>query len=257
MSRKVKIMGIVNLTDDSFYSPSRARSEETLTALVKRHIDEGSDIIDFGACSTRPGSSPVTPEKEWARLKEGLAVFRRLYPSFPFSVDTFRADVAEKCYDSFGPYMINDISAGEDDPAMLPLAGRLGLEYVAMHKRGTPETMQQFCQYEDLISDIITYFRQFSERAGEYGVRNWILDPGFGFSKTVDQNYELMDHLEEFRIFSRPILVGISRKSFIYKRLGITPEEALPATTALHRTAVSKGADILRVHDTGAAVNAL
>ena len=253
MGKKVKIMGIINITDNSFYSESRALTQNDILKRLSVLVSEGADIVDFGACSTKPGSKPVSAEEEWSRLEPALKLCRERYADIPISVDTFRAPIVQRCFEEIGPFLVNDISAGEDDCRMLPLVGKLGLGYVAMHKRGTPETMQNFCVYDNIISDIVQYFREFDHRASDAGISNWILDPGFGFSKTIEQNYELLDHLKEFKVLGKEILVGISRKSFIYKKLGITPEEALSATTELHKKAIANGAGILRVHDVAAA----
>ena len=240
--RKILIMGILNLNGDSFYAPSRYNFPV---------LDEGPDILDIGAVSTRPGAAGVTAAEEWARLEP---VLRMLDGSVTVSLDTTRAEVVARACDLLGrPVIVNDISAGEDDPAMLPLAGRLGLEYVAMHKRGTPATMQSLCEYSDVVADILDYFRAFARKAEENGVSKWVLDPGFGFAKTVEQNYRLLDSLADFRALGRPVLVGISRKSFIYKPLGKGPEDVLTATQVLHMAALERGADILRVHDVAAA----
>ena len=254
MEKKIRIMGIVNINEDSFFSGSRATTPEKIREKLTTMTSEGVDIFDFGACSTRPGSTPIDADTEWARLQPALKIFKEEFDNVPFSVDTFRESVVRRCYEEFGDFIVNDISAGEDDSAMLSTVGKLGLRYIAMHKRGTPETMQSLCQYDNLTEDIIQYFREFNMKAEENGIKDWILDPGFGFAKTMDQNYELMDNLDKFQILGREILVGISRKSFIYKKLGITAEEALPATSDLHLTALEHGADILRVHDVGAAV---
>ena len=162
---------------------------------VRQMLEEGADIIDIGACSTRPGSQAVGAEEEWRRLGPFLQEVRKHFGEIRISVDTYWASVVEKAYDTIGPFIVNDISAGEDDPQMLPAVGRLGLEYVAMHKRGNPQTMQSLCQYEDVVEDVLEYFRKFGERAEQYGIRNWILDPGFGFAKTIEQNYQLLAHL--------------------------------------------------------------
>ena len=240
--RKVLIMGILNLNGDSFYAPSRYNFPV---------LDEGPDILDIGAVSTRPGAAEVSADAEWARLEP---VLRMLDGSVAVSLDTTRAEVVARACDLLGrPVIVNDISAGEDDPAMLPLVGRLGLEYVAMHKRGTPATMQSLCEYSDVVGDIMDYFRSFAMKAREHGVADWILDPGFGFAKTVEQNYRLLDSLADFRILGHPVLVGISRKSFMYKPLGKGPEDVLTATQVLHMAALERGADILRVHDVAAA----
>ena len=240
--RKILVMGILNLNGDSFYAPSRYNFPV---------LDEGPDILDIGAVSTRPGAADVSAAEEWARLKP---VLRTLDAGVSVSIDTTRSEIVERACDLLGrPVIVNDISAGEDDPDMLPVVGRMGLEYVAMHKRGTPATMQSMCDYSDVVADITDYFRAFEEKAGEHGISDWILDPGFGFAKTVEQNYRLLDSLPAFKVLGRPVLVGISRKSFIYKPLGKGPEGVLTATQVLHMAALERGADILRVHDVAAA----
>lgn len=251
-SRKITLMGIVNLTDDSYFAPSRisvAEGTESLTDRVRTMIREGAGIIDIGACSTRPGAAPVGAAEEWSRLAPALKALREEFPETEISVDTVHAEVAERAYGLIGNFTVNDISAGEADGRMLPLVGRLGLRYAAMHMRGTPETMQSLAHYDDAVSEIMAYFRSFSAKAEENGIGDWILDPGFGFAKTLEQNYEILSSLETFRSFGRPVLAGISRKSMVYGLLGITPEEALPATQVLHLKALENGADILRVHD--------
>lgn len=253
MKRQIEIMGIVNLTDDSYFAGSRCADVTSALLRVEKMVEEGAGIIDFGACSTRPGSLPVGADEEWRRLAHVLPEVRRAFPDVRISIDTYWASVVEKAYDAIGDFIVNDISAGEDDPLMLPTAGRLGLEYVAMHKRGNPQTMQSMTDYGDVVSDVASYFADFAGRAAENGVNRWILDPGFGFAKTLEQNYRLLDHLEELKRsyegHAPRILVGISRKSMIYKALDISPEQALPATQALHMAALMRGADILRVHD--------
>jgi dihydropteroate synthase len=255
-NRQIDIMGIVNLTDDSYFSASRCASPSQAVALASRLVDEGASILDFGACSTRPGAEAVGAEEEWRRLRPALESVRKEFPDVRISVDTYWSDVVRKAYDAIGDFIVNDISAGEDDPQMLPLVGRLGLTYVAMHKRGTPQTMQSMIDYEDVTSEVADYFSDFSDRAGQSGVRDWILDPGFGFAKTLEQNYQLMRDLSRFKASfpSRKLLVGVSRKSMVYRLLGITPEESLPATQVLHLHALQNGADILRVHDVEQAV---
>ena len=247
----IRIMGIVNLTDDSYYAPSRllGAGRERLVGHVGAMVAEGMDILDVGACSTRPGSRPVGAEVEWTRLQPALEAIREAFPDLEISIDTYWASVVRKAFEAIGPFLVNDISAGEDDPDMLPAVSALGLPYVAMHKRGTPATMQALTDYDDVVEDVFRYFEMFAERAAAHGTSDWILDPGFGFAKTVEQNYRLLADLGRFRAFGRPILVGLSRKSMIYKPLGITPEEALPATQALHMAALERGASILRVHD--------
>lgn len=244
-------MGIVNLTDDSYFADSRCADADAVLMRVAGMVEDGADIVDLGACSTRPGSLPVGADEEWRRLAPVLPVLREAFPDLRLSIDTYWSSVVAKAYDSIGDFMVNDISAGEDDPSMLPLVGRLGLEYVAMHKRGTSVDMQAMTDYEDVTAEVGRYFASFAEKAEDFGIRNWILDPGFGFAKTVEQNYELLSRLSLFKEVSPAprILIGISRKSMIYKPLGISPDEALPATQAVHMAALMAGADILRVHD--------
>ena len=249
-------MGILNLTGDSFFAGSRMLGpdgtfdEGLFSARVSQMISEGADILDLGAVSTRPGAEEVSEAEEWRRLAPAIRLLRRDFPAAAFSVDTTRSGIVERVFDLAGPFIVNDISAGEDDPAMLETVARLGLRYVAMHKRGTPASMQSMTDYPSgVVNAVLDYFRSFSSRAEETGVQDWILDPGFGFAKTVQQNYELLAGLSAFTAFGKPILVGVSRKSMIYKPLGITPEEALPATQVVQFKALEAGADILRVHD--------
>ena len=250
MKRKIQLLGIVNLTDDSYYAPSRATTCEAFLDRVRRMAAEGADIIDIGACSTRPGSQPVGAEEEWRRLEPALKALRGVFPDLRVSVDTYWASVVERVYDCIGPFLVNDISAGAYDAAMLPLVGRLGLPYIAMHLRGTPETMQSLTGYpKGVTAEVLRYFRAFAKRAAKAGVTDWILDPGFGFAKTVEQNWTLLDELDKLQVLQMPILVGVSRKSMIYKRFGITPEESLPATQVAHLLALQRGATYLRVHD--------
>ena len=252
--RHIDIMGIVNLTDDSFYAASRCVDVPEVIRTVRTMLDEGATIIDFGACSSRPGSEPVGPEEEWKRLEPVLAEVREMWPELEISIDTSWASVVSKAYDLIGKFIVNDISAGEADPQMLPLVGRLGLRFIAMHMRGDSKTMQSKTDYDDVVEEVTGYFKEFALRAERCGVKDWILDPGFGFAKTVSQNYQMMRNLRKFRrpyaSFEMPkILVGVSRKSMIYKPLDITPEEALPQTQVLHLKALQEGADMLRVHD--------
>ena len=250
----VHIMGIVNLTEDSFYAASRVGLADVV-ARVGQMLADGADIVDLGACSTRPGSSQPTLEEEWARLEPALrAISSEGRQSPDISIDTYRAEIVRRAYEVIGPFMVNDISAGAMDPEMLTTVGRLGLPYVAMHMRGTPQTMQEFTHYTDLVAEVKDYFREFARKAEEAGIADWLLDPGFGFAKTLEQNYELLNRLAELQELNRPILVGMSRKSMIYKLLGISPEESLSATQVVHLAALERGATWLRVHDVGPAV---
>ena len=222
-------------------------------------IEDGADIIDLGACSTRPGSTPITAEEEWDLLKDALNVIKKNFTAYNirFSIDTFRSEIVKRAYGEIGDFIVNDISAGEDDINMLKLVGELKLNYIAMHKRGTPENMQELTNYpKGVVNEVIEYFKNFDQKATEFGITNYVIDPGFGFAKTLEQNYELFNglpaikkELNQFCTKKRDILVGISRKSMIYKALNILPDESLEATTALNLQALLFGANILRVHD--------
>ena len=299
MIGNIHIMGIVNLTPDSFYAGSRVPEADAALARMESMLAQGADVLDLGACSTRPGSYQPTLEEEWGRLEpilqeiagctppgacpppdkyrgrgpldtsprrgrsrqwEGPEGAKRLespggvHPAI--SVDTYRSEIVQRTFDTIGPFIVNDISAGQMDAKMLETVGRLGLPYIAMHMRGTPETMQSLTDYDDVVEAVIDYFRDFSRKADEYGIQDWIVDPGFGFSKTLEQNYELLARLDEVvsAFPERETLVGVSRKSMIYKKLGITPDEAMPATQVVQFAALEKGAAWLRVHDVAAAV---
>lgn len=252
-NRQIELMGIVNLTDDSYFAQSRCADVDTALRRVEKMVGDGADIIDVGACSSRPGSVPVGADEEWRRLEPVLHALRCNFPELRISVDTYWASVVENVYGLIGDFIVNDISAGEDDPQMLATVGRLGLEYVAMHKRGTSQTMQSMTGYDDVVAEVIRYFKDFSAKAQQAGISRWLLDPGFGFAKTVEQNYRLLASLPQIRASLSEadlgILVGVSRKSMIYKPLDITPEEALSPTQAVHMAALIGGADVLRVHD--------
>ena len=253
-NRHIDIMGIVNLTDDSYYAQSRCSGADAAIRRIALLLDEGATIVDIGACSTRPGSHPVGKDEEWRRLKDVLVPLKDAFPDVRLSVDTYWSEVVSRTYDLIGDFIVNDISAGEDDPDMLSVVGNLSLKYIAMHKRGDSLNMQSLTDYDDVVGDILTYYKQFAQKALQNGIKDWVVDPGFGFAKTIDQNYEIMSRLSEFKALGRPVLVGVSRKSMIYKYLGISPEESLPATQVLHMKALQQGADILRVHDVAEAV---
>ena len=253
-NRKIDIMGIVNLTDDSYFAQSRCGDVDSALSRVESLIREGATILDFGACSTRPGAVPVGACEEWRRLEPVLKAVRQTFPGVRISVDTWWSEVVSRTFDLIGDFIVNDISAGEDDSHMLSTVGELGLTYVAMHKRGTSQNMQQLTDYNDIVGDVVAYFDKFSKKALQFEIKDWILDPGFGFAKDISQNYEMLSRLEEFKIINRPVIVGLSRKSMIYKYLDIRPEDALPATQVLHLKSLQQGADILRVHDVAEAV---
>ncbi|MDO4511583.1 MAG: dihydropteroate synthase [Bacteroidales bacterium] len=251
------IMGIVNVTPDSFYSDSRSFDTASLERRVAQMLEEGVDIFDIGAYSTRPGADEVSAEEELARLKRGIEVVKRLAPDVPISIDTFRASVAQACVEELGADIINDVSGGTLDEAMAATAGRLNVPYILMHMRGTPATMQQFTDYPGgVVADVVADLKAKMEHFHAQGCEQVIIDPGFGFSKTLDQNYALMSGLSEFHALNAPLLVGISRKSMIYRLLGGTPAESLEGTTVLNTVAMLAGAHILRVHDVKAAADA-
>lgn len=252
-----RVMGILNVTPDSFYSESRLQTVEKIAARVVEIVNEGADFIDIGAYSSRPNADHVSLEEEMNRLRMGLEVITDVCPSIPISVDTFRADAARMCVEEYGAALINDISAGEMDSEMFSTVAGLGVPYIIMHMKGTPQTMQQAPHYDNLMKGIFRYFARKIHQLYELGVKDLILDPGFGFGKTLEHNYGLMGCLEDFALFDLPVLVGISRKSMIYKLLDGTPENALNGTTALNTIALMKGADILRVHDVKEAVEAV
>lgn len=251
-----KIMGILNVTPDSFYAESRTSDEEHIAARVQQLMDDGADMIDIGGYSSRPGADDISPEEEMNRLRRGLRVVRRLYPEVPISVDTFRADVARMCVEEEGADIINDISGGMMDRQMFRTVARLGVPYILMHMQGTPDTMQQAPHYDNLRREVMLYFAERIDRLCQMGAKDIIVDPGFGFGKTLEHNYELFHHLDDFNLFNLPLLVGISRKSMIYKLLGGTPQTSLNGTTVLNTIALMKGAHILRVHDVKEAVEA-
>ena len=252
-----QVMGILNVTPDSFYAGSRGVAERDIIDRLRQMTDEGASIIDIGAYSSRQDADDVSTEEEMARLRHALNLVRQHQPDAVVSVDTFRADVARMCVEEYGVAMVNDISAGEMDDEMFPTIARLGVPYIAMHMKGTPQTMQINPQYEHFLKEIFYFFSEKVQKLRDLGVKDIIIDPGFGFGKTIEHNYQLMNHLEEFKLFGLPLLVGISRKSMIYKLLGTTPEEALNGTTVLNTIALQKGAHILRVHDVKAAVEAV
>lgn len=252
------VMGILNVTPDSFYADSRCGVDEEAIALrVNAMVSEGADMIDVGGYSSRPGAAEVTAEEELRRLKSGISVVRKVSPDMVISVDTFRSGVARCCIEEFGADIINDISGGDLDPEMLDTVASLKVPYVLMHMRGTPATMSTLTDYSDVTAEVIAQLALKVSRLRLLGVNDVIVDPGFGFSKTLEQNYELMRNLEAFAALDAPVLVGVSRKSMLYRMLDITAETALNATTALHAMALSKGAHILRVHDVAQAVEAV
>lgn len=252
-----QVMGILNVTPDSFYSGSRMQTQEEIAVRARQIIDEGASIIDIGAYSSRSNAEHITAGEEMNRLRTGLEIVNRNHPDAIVSVDTFRADVAEQCVKDYGVAIVNDIAAGEMDDRMFETVARLGVPYIMMHMQGTPQNMQKEPHYDNLIKEVFIYFARKVQQLRDLGMKDIILDPGFGFGKTLEHNYELMAHLEEFSIFELPLLVGVSRKSMIYKLLEGTPQDALNGTTVLDTVALMKGANILRVHDVREAVEAV
>ena len=249
-----RVMGILNVTPDSFYAGSRTQTEAEIVRRVKQIVSEGAAIIDIGAYSSRSNADNVSAREEMERLRMGLKILFEIQPDAVVSVDTFRADVARMCVEEYGVAIINDIAAGEMDADMFHTVAALNVPYIMMHMQGTPQSMQQHPHYDNLLKEVFLYFARKVQQLRDLGVKDIILDLGFGFGKTMEHNYELLSHLEEFRIFELPLLVGVSRKSMIYRLLDITPQEALNGTTVLDTICLLKGADILRVHDVKEAV---
>jgi dihydropteroate synthase len=250
------VMAIVNATPDSFYASSRAQSSKAVAERVERALNEGAAILDIGGYSSRPNAADVSAEEEWQRVEMAIAATREVADDVSISIDTFRAEVIRRAYDSFGEIIVNDITAGQGDSKMLPIVAELKLPYIAMHMRGTPQTMQHLTQYDNVVDDCIVELQKRLAEISAVGVERCriAIDPGFGFAKKVEQNYELLAGLHRLKALGQPLLVGVSRKSMIYKPLGITPDEALPATQAIHWEALRQGATLLRVHDVAEAV---
>lgn len=251
------VMGILNNTPDSFYCDSRNQTERAITERIETILREGGEIVDIGGYSSRPDAKFVTAEEEMQRLAFALKIVNKQFPDLIVSVDTFRAEIARECVEQYGAAIINDISGGQIDEEMFATVARLRVPYILMHMRGTPQTMQQFTDYTDMQGEMMRYFAEKIATLRALGVNDIILDPGFGFSKTTEQNYQLMAQLEEYQQFDLPLLVGISRKSMIYRLLDSTPQESLNGTTVLNTFALLNGADILRVHDVREAVEAV
>lgn len=243
------VMGIVNVTPDSFYADSRTFDSQSIYNRIAHLIEQGADAIDIGGYSSRPGAADVSAQEEYSRLASALEIIRKHFPDTIVSIDTFRADVARKCVLDWQADIINDISGGIADPEMWNTVAELKVPYILMHMRGTPKTMQSLCDYSDVTADVIKDLAAKIDKMRQLGIADIIIDPGFGFAKTLEQNYTLMSELQEFKRLDMPLLVGISHKSMIYKALDIKPENALNGTTVLNTIALAKGADILRVHD--------
>jgi dihydropteroate synthase len=251
-----KVMGILNVTPDSFYDGGRYNNEFDILSKVENMLNQGATFIDVGAYSSRPNAEHITEEEELLRIVPIIDLLTKSFPDILLSIDTFRSRVAKTCVES-GACMINDISAGKMDENMLPTVAKLKVPYVMMHMRGTPQTMQKLTHYDHLIKDVLFYFSERIATAKKLGITDVIVDPGFGFAKTISQNFELLQNLDLLKILELPILVGLSRKSMIHKSLGISANEALNGTTVLNTIALHKGANILRVHDVKEAVECI
>ncbi len=243
-----RVMGILNMTPDSFYDGNKYTDETATLKHVERMMTEGADFIDVGGCSTRPGANEISVDEELKRVLPAIEMIRKKFPEANLSIDTFRAAVAKRAVEA-GAMMINDISGGELDAEMFETVASLKVPYVLMHLRGTPQTMTTLTEYDNLIKEMIDYFHQKIFQLHQLGVKDIIVDPGFGFAKTVEQNFELLNWLDHFQILGKPLLVGLSRKSMIWRTLKTNSEGALNGTTALHVVALLKGASVLRTHD--------
>ncbi|MBL7739992.1 MAG: dihydropteroate synthase [Chitinophagaceae bacterium] len=245
---KPLVMGIINATPDSFYTESRYTDTDAILKQAEKMLGDGADILDIGGQSTRPGSERVSAEEELKRVISGIEAVHRQFPEAVISVDTFYSVVAKEAVEA-GASVINDISAGSLDELMIPVVASLHVPYILMHMKGTPQTMQQSPQYENVTKEVLDYFIFKTEELRKSGIRDIIIDPGFGFGKSIEHNFELLRHLSVFKMLETPLLLGVSRKSTIWKTLGITAEEALNGTTVLHTIGLMNGANILRVHD--------
>ena len=253
------VMAIVNATPDSFYASSRTQSHKAVAERVEKALNEGAAILDIGGYSSRPDAEDVSVEEEWQRVEMALSAAKEVSGDTPISIDTFRAEIIRRATDRFGEVIVNDITAGQGDKEMLATVVERKLPYIAMHMRGTPQTMQQQTQYTDVVAEVVAELQERLSAIDKAGIERSrvALDPGFGFAKTVEQNYELLAGLHRLTELAQPLLVGVSRKSMIYKPLGITPDEALSATQAVHWEALRQGATLLRVHDVAEAVQTI
>jgi len=252
-----KVMGIINITPDSFYRGSRVTGEKEIISTAVRMTEEGADILDIGGYSSRPSAEDITAEEEGSRVLNAIRLIRKELPGAIVSVDTFRAEIAKTAVNEYGADIINDISGGDADEKMFGLVTQLNIPYIMMHMKGNPRTMQENPEYDDVVADILKWFGSRIVKLQNAGVKDIIIDPGFGFGKTIKHNFEMLRRLGDFAIAGLPLLAGISRKSMIWKSLSITPSEALNGTSVLHAVALLNGADILRVHDVKEAVQAV
>ena len=252
-----RVMGILNITPDSFYKGSRYKDEKEIIGAAKRMLEEGADFLDIGGYSSRPGAEDISADEEKHRVLTAIRYVSKEFPQAIISVDTFRAEVAREAVCDCGAHIVNDISGGDADPEMSELISELNVPYVIMHMKGNPQTMQNNPVYEDVVSEILMWFGQKTVRLMAAGVKDIIIDPGFGFGKNISHNFEMLRRLGEFRIAGLPIMVGLSRKSMIWETLNTNPGESLNGTSALNAVALMNGADILRVHDVKEAVETI
>lgn len=250
------VMGILNLTDDSFYDGGKHQNSNKALKQITKMLDEGARIIDIGAYSSRPGAKNISEKEEWERLNQILPIVNKEFPNAIFSVDTFRAEIARKSV-AEGVHMINDISAGELDPLMFDTIAELQVPYILMHMQGTPQNMQTNPQYNCIEEEVLEYFKKKTSILQSKGVKDLLIDPGFGFGKTLEHNYQLLKNMKELEALGLPIVAGVSRKSMIYKLLGNSPQEALNGSTVVHSLCLQQGANILRVHDVKEAIECI
>jgi dihydropteroate synthase len=252
-----RVMGILNITPDSFYKGSRYNTDEEILKAATSMLEEGADILDVGGYSSRPGADDITAEEEGSRVLKAIKLINKEHPDAIISVDTFRADIARQAVEEYGAHMINDISGGDADSNMFKIVGKLNVPYILMHMKGEPQTMHHNPVYDDIVADIQRWFGERIYKLQNAGMKDILIDPGFGFGKTIDHNYEMLSRLGDFSITGLPVVVGISRKSMIWRTLNISADEALNGTTALNAVALMNGADILRVHDVKEAVQTI
>ncbi|MEP1033861.1 dihydropteroate synthase [Ekhidna sp.] len=251
-----KVMGIINVTPDSFFSGSRKEVTDDILETAEMMLSEGATFLDIGGYSSRPGAEDISIEDEIARVVNPIEAIKKQFPESFISIDTFRSEVAKRAVDA-GAAIVNDISAGHLDENMLPCVAEMGVPYIAMHMRGTPQTMKSKVDYEDILLEMMKYFSTTLDHCNHLGIKDVLIDPGFGFAKTAEQSFDLLNRLDHFHHLNRPLLVGVSRKSMIYRTLNLTAEEALNGTSVLNTVALFKGAAILRVHDVKEAVEAV
>ncbi|SHE74396.1 Dihydropteroate synthase [Mariniphaga anaerophila] len=251
------VMGIINVTPDSFYDGGKLTDEKVLLTSVEKMVKEGVSFIDVGGISTKPKAKIVSTKTELERLLPAVHAIRKNFPEIPLSIDTFRSWVAVRIIDEIGPIIVNDVSGGTLDSKMFETIGKMNVPYVLTHIQGTPQNMQEDPHYDDVVKDVSSWLSERVKRLTKYGVKDIIIDPGFGFGKTIEHNYDLLNRLDSFKVFQLPVMVGVSRKSMVWKYLGTNPQEALNGTTVLNTMALLGGADILRVHDVKEAVEAV